>query len=179
MFYMNFQVKPWLLVAVSTILFITSCKKDKETESELITKVVVRLTGIASSFDQSFEAVDADGDGVFNSIDTIELPVDGAYSCYLSVLDETKSPVEDITEEIKEENTAHLVVYKSSLNGLAISINDKDDNGAPLGLYSNWVVTEAGTSAVQISLHHEPTDKTATDPGGEIDFSVTFPLKVQ
>lgn len=173
------QQSSFLLLALTAILFVTGCKKDKETENEVITKVVVHLTGTNTAFDQEFEAVDPDGDGVFNSIDAIVLPVGETYHCRLHVYDETKNPVTDITEEIQAENTAHLFVYGTTVNALLFLHLNTDDNGEPFGLECNWVAALAGTGNVRIALHHEPTDKTASDPGGEIDFDVTFPVTVQ
>ena len=179
MFYNNSRFNTLFLALAATAVLFSACKKDKATESEVITKVVVHLTGVGNAFDTEFEAVDADGDGIFNTIDQIELPLGGTFNCHLHVYDETKTPVDDITEEIEAENTAHLFVLKSTVNGLVINNLNVDDNGKPFGLESSWATTVAGTGTVQISLHHEPTDKTATDPGGDIDFDVTFPVKVQ
>ncbi|MBP6812593.1 MAG: hypothetical protein KA138_13790 [Saprospiraceae bacterium] len=168
-----------LLVAATATLFVAGCKKDKATESEVITKVVVHLTGIGNSFDTEFEAIDADGDGIFNTIDEIQLPVNTSFNCHIHVYDETKTPAADITEEIEAENTAHLFVFKTTLPGLIIEDLNTDDNGKPFGLESTWSTVLAGTGSVQIALHHDPTDKTAADPGGDVDFEVTFPVKVQ
>lgn len=179
MFYTKLRFSNLFLALAATAVLFSACKKDKATENEVITKVVVHLTGVGNTFDAEFEAVDADGDGIFNTIDQIELPLGSTFNCHLHVYDETKTPVDDITGEIEAENTVHLFVLKSTVGGLIISNLSTDNNGAPFGLESNWATTVAGTGTVQISLHHEPTDKTATDPGGEIDFDVTFPLKVQ
>ncbi|MEY3194219.1 MAG: hypothetical protein RIQ78_316 [Bacteroidota bacterium] len=168
-----------LLLAATTSVFTTACKKDKATENEVITKVVVHLTGTGSSFDTEFEAEDADGDGVFNTIDSIKIPINTVFNSRIHVYDETKSPVVDISEEIEVENTAHLFIIQSFVAGLLISNLNTDDNGAPFGLESTWTTTDASTGSVQIRLYHEPTDKTAADPGGDVDFDIVFPVKVQ
>lgn len=180
MYNTKMRIQPMLfVVAVLATLFVAGCKKDKQTEQEVITRVAVHLTGIGSAFDMEFEAEDSDGDGVFNSIDEIVIPPNSTFNCHLHVYDDTKSPVEDVTEEIEEENTEHLFVFRSNTTGLTIADLNKDDDGAPFGLESTWSTAAASTGSVQILLRHEPTDKNAADPGGETDFDVTFPVKIQ
>ncbi|MBK7936196.1 MAG: hypothetical protein IPJ82_03585 [Lewinellaceae bacterium] len=183
MYYSKLHLPTLLLIAAAGItLFISGCKKDnKGTQQEVITRVVVHLTGIGigTSFDMEFEAEDSDGDGVFNTIDEIAIPVNGAFNCHLHVYDDTKDPVEDITEEIEEENVEHLFVFQSATAGLLISNLNTDDNGDPFGLESTWTTGTAANGTVKILLHHEPADKNAADPGGDVDFEVTFPVKVQ
>jgi hypothetical protein len=168
-----------LTIAASATIFFSGCKKDKETESEVITKVAVHLTGIGTSFDQEFEAIDSDGDGVFNSIDTIKLPQNATFNCRMHVYDETKNPVLDITDEIEAESADHLFVFKASGLGLVISNLNWDSNGNPFGLESIWATGFMASGPVEISLIHEPTDKTAADPGGDVDFQVIFPVVVE
>jgi hypothetical protein len=180
MYHTTFRMQSLLLlVAVAATLFTAGCKKDDATSGEVITKVVVHLTGIGNNFDQEFEAEDSDGDGVFNSIDTINLTAAEAYKCHLHVYDETKTPVEDITEEIEEESNDHLFVFTPAFTGLEVSNLNTDGNGAPFGLESIWVTALVGTGTIKIALHHEPTDKNAADPGGDVDFEVSFPVIVQ
>jgi hypothetical protein len=160
-------------------LLVSSCKKDEGTESELITKVSIRLTSSSPAFDMTFSATDADGDGVFNSIDPIVLPAGVTLTGTVEVLDETKNPVSDVTAEIKEENKEHLLVYEEALAGLSITVSDTDDDGAPLGLSTLWVTDAAGSGTVTMRLLHEPSDKFAADPGGEVDFEVQFAVTIQ
>lgn len=156
----------------------SSCKKDDKTESENITKVVMHLS--AAGFDQEFEAKETNGDGVWDSIDEIVLPAGtNNLNCHIHVYDETQSPVLDLTEEIEAESAVHIFTYKISGAELTIKPNDSDSNGKPLNLETLWDTGNASNGTVQVKLHHEPSDKTATDPGGEIDFDVTFPVKVQ
>lgn len=169
-----------LLLAASTSLFTAGCKdKGEDTQGEVITRVQVHLTGINGGFDQEFEAKDPDGDGIFNTIDEITIPAGAAYNCHLHVYDDSKTPIEDLTEEIEAENVDHLFVLKGNTAGLSIANLNTDNNGAPFGLESIWTSGAAATGTVQIKLIHEPTDKNATDPGGDTDFDVTFTVKVQ
>lgn len=183
MLYTKIQTPTLLfLIAAISSLFTAGCKEDKPvTQEELITRVQVHLTSVASNtFDQEFEAKDPDGDGIFNTIEEIVIPVGTTLKCHLHVYDDSQTPVVDLTTEIEAENTAHLFTFKPNITGLGVNNLSKDDSGAPFGLESVWTTANlVGTGTMQIKLIHEPTDKNATDPGGDTDFEVTFPVKIQ
>lgn len=171
----------WMLpLSVLGLLGLTQCEKSpSNTQNELITRISVQLIGSGfATFNQTFEAVDADGDGVFDSIDTISIP-NSPLLCQLGVYDDSKNPVDTITLEIQAENEAHLFVFDSNVPGFSVDNRNTDDAGNPFGLMSVWNPTLTGSGNVRIRLIHEPSDKNASDPGGETDFDVTFPLKIQ
>lgn len=164
------------------VLFLTpGCKKDTSTQQENITKIIVHLIG-SGGFDQEFAWSDPDGGDTGNaSVEDIVIPAGTTdIKCHLHVFDESKSPVLDVSQEIEGESAVHLFIYK--LSGSAVSTIDYDDvdaNGKPFGLETKWTAG-TGTGSVNILLHHQPATKDdLTNPGGEIDFDVTFPVKVQ
>ncbi|HNE28520.1 MAG: hypothetical protein U0U46_03825 [Saprospiraceae bacterium] len=163
-------------------LGLTACKSDKnETEQENITTVVVHLTATDGSLDHEFEWNDTDGPGGNNpEIETIALAAGKTYNCHIHVYDRSKSPADDITEEIEAENTAHLLVYNVSQANITITPTDTDANGKPFRLNTQWVAGAASSGTINILLKHEP-DKSASNPDvtGETDFDVTFPVTVQ
>ena len=169
---------PFLLFARG----LTACKSDKaETEQENITTVEVHLTATDGSLDHEFEWNDTDGPGGNNpEIETIALAAGKTYNCHIHVYDRSKTPEDDITEEIEAENTAHLLVYNISLANVTITATDTDDNGKPFRLDTQWVAGAASSGSVNIVLKHEP-DKSASNPDatGETDFDVTFPVTIQ
>jgi hypothetical protein len=167
------------LVLAGTLLFANSCKKDDETAQENITTIEVHITG--TGFEKKFFWNDSDGDGVANSIDTIVIPPNVSnLKGHLHVYDRTVSPEIDLTEEIEAENKKHLFIYKVNLSNLVIKDLNTDDDGKPFGITSVWATQAASTGTVNIILHHEPTDKNnAANPGGEIDFDVTFPVVIR
>lgn len=178
MFNTKLRIQNWLLLLVaSATLFIAGCDKDDEgTEQELITKVIVHLTGTGSSlFNEEFEAEDTDGDGVWDNIASLDIPANTTFDVHIHVYDGG----EEVNAEIVAENDEHLFVYKVTGANLTISDLDTDGNGDPFGIDSKWTSTAASTGTVQIRLIHEPTDKNAADPGGEVDFDVTFPFRIQ
>ena len=166
-----------LLVAASVIYFIAGCKKDDTgTEQEQITKVVVHLTGVGgSTFDEEFEAEDPDGDGVWNTIPSLDIPANTVFDVHIHVYD----GAEEMDDEIEAESTEHLFVYKVTGANLTIGDLSTDGNGEPFGIDSKWTTAGASTGNVRIQLIHEPTDKNTADPGGEVDFEVTFLVEVQ
>ena len=162
-------------------LFFTACKKDDTTEQENITTIEVHLTG-SGGFEQKFFWRDLDGaGGNAPETDTIVIPAQNLdLQCHVHVYDESKTPLEDITEEIEAESAAHLFTYLVSGANLTVVPDDADTNGAPFNLETVWKSGNASDGTVRIRLYHEPADKTDTNnPGGEVDLDVTFPVKIQ
>ncbi len=158
-----------------------ACDKGGNTAEEVITTIEVHVTG-AGGFDRKFYWNDTDGDGLANSIDSVELPANTAnLQCHLHVYDRSQTPELNITEEIEAESTEHLFVYAVS-GGASLSISglDADTDGKPFGLTSVWATALASTGGLNIKLYHEPTDKTSTtNSGGSVDFDVVFPVKIE
>jgi hypothetical protein len=173
------QILTWAM-ALSALNF-AACDKGEDTAEEVITTIEVHMTG-SGGFDQKFYWDDTDGDGVANSIDTIKLPANVAnLFCHMHVYDRSQTPELDITEEIEEENTEHLFVYRvdGSLN-LTIGSLNTDSAGDPFGITSVWATGGADNGVLNIQLYHEPTDKSnANSPGGEVDFDVLFPVSIK
>ena len=172
------KISLFLLLA---LLAFAGCKKDTTTEQENITRVVVHLTG-SGGFDQEFEWSDPDGGDISNAtIDPIVIPATAGNTlqCHIHVYDDTKTPTEDLTEEIEAEKNVHLLVYNVTGANVGVAYDDTDDNGKHLGIETVWTKGAASTGSVNIKLYHEPTDKDNLNaPGGEVDFDVTFPIEV-
>ncbi|MEQ1747635.1 MAG: hypothetical protein ABMA02_19560 [Saprospiraceae bacterium] len=174
-------VKHALMAAFLLALAFAGCKKDDTTESETITTVVVHLMNADSTFDKEFVWDDRDGDGGNAPvIDEIVLPSNKIFTCRVFFYDRSKNPEVDITEEVVEENTDHLLVFGTTGTNLTIIADDTDDNGRPFRLHTIWTTGAASTGAVTITLRHEP-DKDAVNPDvtGNVDAEVVFPVKIQ
>ena len=177
-----FKLTLFVLFATTSSLFFAACDNndDDETEQENITTVQVHLVG--AGIDQEFEWSDLDGPGGNNPvIDTIVVPaMTSDISSHIHVYDRSKTPEVDITEEIEEESLEHLFTYAITGANVSITYDDTDANGKPLGIKTIWTSFGASTGTIRIILFHEPSNKdNLSDPGGEADFDVTFPVKIQ
>lgn len=166
---------------LTLVLFNSACDRESgPAVEENITTIVVHLTG--ANFDKEFTWEDTDGDGVANTLDTITVPAStGNLACHLHVYDRSATPEIDLSEEIEGESTEHLFVYTvNPANLVTVGSLNTDTNNAPFGIESLWQTGTAGSGTVNLKLYHEPTNKNdSANPGGTVDFDVTFPVKVQ
>ncbi|MCB0699532.1 MAG: type 1 periplasmic binding fold superfamily protein [Chitinophagales bacterium] len=181
---------------VSTVLF-TACKKDNNTilenptvnEEELITTLRLVVTN-SSGFNKTFNYKVDNGIGNANPstpvIDNVVLSANTMYNVEVQVWNESVTPAEDITEEVKSESDAHLFLFASApTSGAgAITFNNgsKDAVGKPFNQTIECSTGGAGTGSLTVTLKHQPTDKNATTPdaaGGETDAQAVFPVTLQ
>lgn len=173
---------------LATILLFSACKKEAhdEHEEELITTLSYTLTptsATASTF--IFKDIDGDG-GNAPTKDAITLAANTTYTGVIALLNESESPVETITSEVKEEGTDHQFFYISSVSGLSVAYTDTDSNGNPIGINTTLTTGAAGTGTLTVVLRHEPSKAASgvasgdiTNAGGESDIEVEFAVTVQ
>ena len=172
------------------VLVLNSCKKDPvvdPNEGELITTVKLKLTNtlLAGALPLVFEFKDLDGEGgaIPVKFDSIVLLKNAIYICEVSLLNESVSPADDITKEIKAEANDHQFYFvPSSSNLLSVSNYDTDTNNLPLGLNTTWVTgLNAGTGTIRVVLKHKPGTKAANDliNKGDTDIELNFKLIIQ
>jgi hypothetical protein len=176
------KVKPALLIA--SIIFI-ACRKQPAippavvNEPENITKIQLTFVdSITNSSTAIFTWNDADGNGGNNpTIDSIKLKSNTTYYCNLTVLDESKNPAVDVSEEILEEGVDHQFFFQSTNQSIKLYYNDTDKNGNPIGLKTKWRTSAESISKMNIFLKHQPGVK-APSPGdknaGSSDIDITF-----
>ncbi|MDA8980221.1 hypothetical protein N9G63_04185 [Chitinophagales bacterium] len=183
-------MKKSLFILTSALLLITSCSKDDPevpNEEEVITTLHYVLTPNLGGMPVSMTFQDLDGDGGNAPIITGgELAANTTYNGTLTILNETATPVEDITEEIEEEDEEHQFFFTSTLATLSVSYDDVDADNNPVGLATIVQTGGIGTGELTITLRHEPNKNAAgvisgdiTNAGGETDIEVTFPISVQ
>ncbi len=175
-----FNIKLFFTLVVATVL-ITSCDKDNTgtTEQEVITTInFFAKVNSGPTFKFAWRDLDGDG-GNAPQIDTIRLLKDSTYTFETQVLDETQALVKNISDAIHNNQESHIFIYKPGTNNFSMEITDKDKNGNKIGLVGNILTQNAGKSTLQIILRHLPTDKTASDPGGETDIDVSFPVVIE
>lgn len=171
------------LLMASTVLLTTGCEKDKDNEpdneQELITTVTLTFTPTTGSTITA-TAKDLDGDGGnAPTIQPVNLKANTDYTLTVEFADESKSPTEDITEEVQEESNEHLVCLVGSGAMPNPAIQDKDDAGKDLGLSSKFKTGAAGTGTLKITLKHEPDKNSANACStGETDVEQTFNVTI-
>ena len=178
------------MIAVLSTAMLSACKKDKNdpndpndpNEEELITTVSLYFTdttGVAPSATFTFSDPDGPGGNPPTKFDTIVLQANTVYRLSLELLDESKNPVEDITEEVLAEADEHLFCFE--VNGIGITIVRTDTDGTyELGLESLWTVGAEGSGSVTVALKHQPDGlKDGSCAPGETDVELEFQVMVQ
>lgn len=166
-------------------LLFASCSDNSDPEpeddNELITTVRYTLTPVSGGTAVTADWKDIDGDGgTAPTIGTLRLAPNTAYTGTVTFLDETKTPVEDTTEEVREESDEHLVIYTPSpISLMTVTRTDKDDNGLDVGLSTTVQTGAAASGTLQIQLRHQPEGKDGTSAPGSDDANVTFPVVLQ
>ncbi len=179
----------YLMAALMMVTFVaTGCKKDDkepENEEELITTLKLTFTEVGGTATSTVTFKDADGPGgnAPTQNEQIVLSPNKQYNCTVQVLDESKSPAEDITTEVIAEANDHQFYYEVS-TGLNITVGNlnTDPNGRPLGVTSRWNCgAVSGPGTVKVTLKHKPGAKGSNDPVtvGETDIEVTFAARIQ
>ncbi len=190
---MMFSTKFALILLLATPMLLASCSKDdpkpNNQDNEVITTVRYTLTPAGGGAAVFAQYRDADGDGgaapvfSYNSGTRLTLDRSTTYTGRILLLDETKSPVDTISNEVLEEANDHLLVYKPlPTNLLTITRTDRDTNTPPLeiGLVTSLVTgATAGTGNLQVILRHQPGAKNGTETPGDTDVDVTFPVDVR
>ncbi|HEX8546830.1 MAG TPA: hypothetical protein VF691_07695 [Cytophagaceae bacterium] len=174
-----------------------SCKKDPDkvaipinpNEGELITTVTLTFIEKENPLNKVIAAFrDPDGDGPkgITQWDTIRLDANKTYDVEALLLDETKTPLDTISNEVKEEGDGHQLFYIASNPSLTITYADKDENGVPIGLKTVFKTGNAATGkdeVVKVLLKHQGKDKPKSGSGdinvGDTDINVTFPVIIK
>ncbi|MUH34469.1 type 1 periplasmic binding fold superfamily protein [Zobellia amurskyensis] len=166
---------------------LTSCSSDDNApeavdEEEVITTMKIALVGEGGET-ASLQSQDLDGDGPNPPVITVDnLSANTTYTGSIEVLNETETPAEDITVEVKEESDEHQFFFTVSGSITSTSYGDTDEDGNPLGLSFTLLTGDAGEGTLQITLRHEPTkpnDGSLVDAGGETDIAQTFTVTVE
>jgi hypothetical protein len=182
-----------LLFATFFLSFLIGCKKDSDSpqpispttppvnEEELITSLIISFidtAGIQPSVQYAFRDPDGDGGSSPTQHDTIRLVANTYYYATVQLLNESVSPAEDITLEVKEEATEHLFCYVIANTNVSIVRTDTDGT-FELGIESRWFTGGVANGATTISLKHQPGVKDGTCTPGDTDVEVTFVTEIQ
>ena len=188
---MKNTIKFFATVTVATLMF-TACNKNNDdvaesNDNEVITTVEVHLTKTGSSTAQIFKWEDLDGDGGASPLiqDIIVAP-NSTYNATIYMLDKTKSPVDTVSNEIREEGNVHRFYFVPAAgSNITVGNLGLDENATPLGLESVWTTGAATTTGSMniILRHYANGGKLAADMVNDAksstDADITFLTKVQ
>ena len=172
-----------------SLLVLASCSDDDENpepvnEEEVITTMNVTLTPQGGGTAITLQSQDLDGDGPDAPVITVSGNLEDftTYDGSIELLNETETPVEDVTEEIEEEAEEHQFFFTSTGSIGNIAYLDADANANPIGLEFSLSTQKPGDASLTITLRHEPlkpNDGTLAGAGGETDIAQTFSLTVE
>lgn len=180
----------YILNIIFLFIMMGSCKKDPivdPNEGELITTVKLKLTDlqIGSNAVSEFVFQDLDGEGGVapQKFDEILLSKGRNYKCEIELLNESTTPVDQVTAEVLKEAADHQVYFISNPSSLVnIVYGDKDSNNLPIGITSYWSTSlMPGSGTINITLKHKPGFKKLDDlvSVGDTDVSIDFKIKIQ
>ncbi len=171
--------------------FITSCKKNKieePNEDEVITTMKLTFVPVGGDNTLTYQFKDPDGaGGTAPTQDEIVLKPSKTYNVTVQLLNETKTPAENVTTEVAKEADAHRFYYEPAVgSNIVVSGLDNDGNDVPLGITSTWTTGTVATGKVVVTLRHyggTPPGKAVGDlvnsSKSSTDIAVEFKIKVQ
>jgi hypothetical protein len=182
------------VIAMLFVLFlITSCKKEEQVVTppapgnEFLTTIKIRFQNAANSNDTLW-AVWRDLSNGVDPPDTskavISIRKNSRYTASVHLYDETKSPADDITAEVRERANYHLYFFfvtGAASENITITATDRDTNSPqlPLGLENEFVTTGVVCSGrLEGVLKHQPNGKDGTFAPGSTDSDVFFTLNI-
>lgn len=192
---MNAQLHSLAAALIGAAALLAACKKDKDDdhqhdhdhEQELITTMQLRFLPNAGSDVKHFIWRDADGEGGNPPVITADTLAAGTiYAVGIEVLNESVSPADTITTEIRNEGAAHQFFFQVSGANAAVAYADSDGNGNPIGLSSTWTIGTASVGTVKVTLRHQPNKGAPgvsagniANAGGDTDIEVVFPMVIE
>lgn len=168
-------------------IFYSSCRKTTVTppnpnDEELITTMQINFTdsaGMQMPVSAIYRDIDGDGGNAPIQWDSIKLKANTTYFATILLLDETKTPIDTISNEVIDEAQDHLFCFTP--NGIHTNVirTDKDQNNLEIGLQTKWITNAQSTGSVQIVLRHQPNIKNGSCALGASDLDITFATFIQ
>lgn len=181
-----------ILVLVAFTIFASACTKEDPivvNQEEVITTLTLTLTPVSDGNEIKLKSYDLDGfDGPKPPVTTISgnLAANTIYTGSVKVENETESPAENVTIEVKDEGEEHQFFYTFTNNIGTVAYTDTDNDGNPIGIEFTLTTAAAGSGDLTVTLIHEPAKSadgvksgSITNAGGGTDVEATFSLTVQ
>ena len=177
------------LAIICVGISLSSCKKDdpvEANEEELITTVLLQFNSGANA-PLLYEFSDPDGPGGNNPIsDNIILEANTQYTLSIRLLDESKTPPVDISEEVEEEANDHrlYLIPGGNQNINSIETTDSDSEGRPLGLKYTITTGSGSQGTLRLVLRHygnggkessDPVDSPKSSTDVDVEFQTAIP----
>ena len=186
----NMQKKSFLKPAFMLFLaagLLSSCDKnddeqEPENESELITTVMLTMqeVGTTNTVTATFRDPDGEGGNPPVKFDEIVLKPNAVYNTTIILMDESKTPPDNVTEEVEEESDDHQFFYTPTAGlNVTVAYQDKDANSLPIGLETTVTTGAASAGKLKVTLKHQPGIKNNNIATGETDVEIDFTTKVQ
>ena len=164
-----------------------SCKKasmaNNESEHQAINRIEMLFKHGGTTV-STIVAEDPDGDGGNppSRIDNINLDINKIYDVEVKFFNISNGVTKDLSSTILQQAKQHEVYFIISGLTLPVEKKDKDDNGFPIGLISQWKTGNAvGKGTVLLKLMHKPLVKGANDDPnkGHSDIAINYTLNVK
>lgn len=186
----------FLSILGSTLL---SCNDDDapaaENEEEVIDNVILTFTPATAGSPVIISAIDPDGEGASDFIiQQIYLASNTVYT--LNVEFRNNALGEDITTEVAEEGTEHIIYFGFTSNLFsdpagdgnigstnrndAVNYTDEDENGIEIGLSSVWITGDPASGEFRLLLKHQPGIKSevSSSTDGETDIDLIWNIVI-
>lgn len=181
-----------LMLLVPVALLAGACKKEVENPlpsdpNEAITTATLTLTNKATPAESITATIDNLNTSADFSKATLNLRANATYAGVVTLLNKTKTPTLDVSNEVKGEANEHLFVYTftpatGSPASMTVTSMDRDTNPAPgpypIGLTTEIKTGAAGTGKLKLVLKHQPTTKNGTSAPGTTDLDTDFSVLV-
>ncbi len=183
----------YMLVFVCGPLSLVGCRdhviNGPLNEEELITTLGLSFTELDESGEAAGEPIhffwrdiDASGDP---EIDAVVLKAQKSYRFEITILDESRTPVVNISDQIIEEGLEHQFFFLTNGFDATIAYDDSDAAGKPLGVLNIVTSGSPGAGTLTVVLRHEPeknapgvSDGEILNAGGETDIEAIFPFAI-
>ncbi len=196
---MQKKLSLWLL-SVCLGLLQAGCGSDNPAEpeavnpEELITRITLNLTPLDATGQPAgaavvVRAVDREGDGKLDQIDTLRVKTATQYRGEVELFDGINN--EDIGTEVAEEAEVHQFFFTAqgaAASRLSVSAADKESDYTtntgtdhPVGLRFTLGVSAGGSGAAALNVvlsHFDEAPKNGKDRSDETDIDVSFPVVI-
>lgn len=169
------------------VLLMWSCKKKKEDSQDdshmhdAVTTIRLELIHMGDTLVAFYRDPDGPG-GRPSEFDTLRPKAGTDYQMQIKLLDESKNPIQDLTEEIfEEEKDNHRLFIHARPDSLAeLTVEDVDSRNRPVG--GHWMYKASSTVLIgelHFVLRHylNADDKDRGIEAGSTDLDAEIPVK--